>query len=73
MLLVEEGQPNFIEQNLATVLRQADLQTLLHGKDFLAPAGEYTGAEVLKGVRAFLEHYGRVEPAAAAGRSRAPR
>ncbi|MGZ5236305.1 MAG: thiamine pyrophosphate-dependent enzyme [Caldimonas sp.] len=68
VLLVEEGQPNFIEQNLATVLRQADLQTALHGKDFLAPAGEYTGAEVLKGVRAFLEHYGRVEPVAAAGR-----
>ena len=65
VLLVEEGQPNFIEQTLATVLRQADLQTALHGKDFLAPAGEYTGAEVLKGVRAFLEHYGRVEPAAA--------
>jgi len=64
VLLVEEGQPNFIEQNLATVLRQADLQTALHGKDYLAPAGEYTGAEVLKGVRAFLEHYGRVEPAA---------
>ncbi len=62
VLLVEEGQPNFIEQNLASVLRQADLQTVLHGKDFLAPAGEYTGAEVLKGVRAFLEHYGRVEP-----------
>jgi len=65
VLLVEEGQPNFIEQNLATVLRQADLQTVLHGKDFLAPAGEYTGAEVLKGVRAFLGHYGRVDAAAA--------
>jgi len=64
VLLVEEGQPNFLEQNLATVLRQADLQTVLHGKDFLAPAGEYTGAEVLKGTRAFLEHYGRVAPAA---------
>ena len=61
VLLVEEGQPNFIEQNLATILRQADLQTVLHGKDFLAPAGEYTGAEVLKGTRAFLEHYGRVK------------
>ncbi len=61
VLLVEEGQPNFLEQNLATILRQADLQTALHGKDFLAPAGEYTGAEVLKGTRAFLEHYGRVE------------
>ena len=62
VLLVEEGQPNFIEQNLATILRQAGLQTALHGKDFLAPAGEYTGAEVLKGTRAFLEHHGRIEP-----------
>ena len=59
VLLVEEGQPNFIEQNLATILRQADLQTALHGKDLLAAAGEYTGAEVLKGMRAFLERYGR--------------
>jgi indolepyruvate ferredoxin oxidoreductase alpha subunit len=64
VLLVEEGQPNHIEQNLATILRQADLQTALHGKDFLAPAGEYTGAEVLKGTRAFLEHVGRIEPPA---------
>ncbi len=61
VLLVEEGQPNHIEQNLATILRQADLQTALHGKDFLTPAGEYTGAEVLKGTRAFLEHVGRIE------------
>jgi len=65
VLLVEEGQPNFLEQNLATVLRQADLQTALHGKDFLTMAGEYTSAEVLKGTRAFLEHYGRIEPAPA--------
>jgi len=64
VLLVEEGQPNFIEQNLATILRQADLQTALHGKDVLAPAGEYTGADVLKGTRAFLERYGKVEPEA---------
>jgi indolepyruvate ferredoxin oxidoreductase, alpha subunit len=64
VLLVEEGQPNFIEQNLATILRQGDVQTALHGKDMLAPAGEYTGAEVLKGTRAFLERYGKVEPEA---------
>ena len=68
VLLVEEGQPNFIEQNLATILRQADLQTVLHGKDFLAPAGEYTSTEVLKGTRAFLELYGRVAPVPASAR-----
>jgi len=64
VLLAEEGQPNFIEQNLSTILRQAGLQAALHGKDVLAPAGEYTGAEVLKGTRAFLERYAKVAPEA---------
>jgi indolepyruvate ferredoxin oxidoreductase, alpha subunit len=62
VLLVEEGQPNFIEQNIATILRRAGSSTTLHGKDMLPMAGEYTAAEVLKGARAFLERYGRVQP-----------
>src|SRR5688572_14827800 len=69
VLMVEEGQPNFIEQNVATILRHAGVATALHGKDMLAMAGEYTAAEVLKGVRAFLERYGRVQPAASAPRA----
>jgi indolepyruvate ferredoxin oxidoreductase, alpha subunit len=64
VLMVEEGQPNFIEQNIAAVLRQAGSATVLHGKDMLPMAGEYSAAELLKGARAFLERYGRVEPAA---------
>jgi indolepyruvate ferredoxin oxidoreductase alpha subunit len=64
VLMVEEGQPNFIEQNIALLLRQAGSAIALHGKDVLAVAGEYTAAEVLKGVCAFLEKYGRLEPAA---------
>jgi indolepyruvate ferredoxin oxidoreductase alpha subunit len=66
VLMVEEGQPNFIEQNLALILRQAGLSTTLHGKDMLAVAGEYTAAELMQGVRRFLVRYGRVadEPAA---------
>src|SRR5512138_3205747 len=66
VLMVEEGQPNFIEQNVATILRQAGSTTALHGKDLLPVAGEYTAAEVLKGARAFLERYGRIAPAAPA-------
>jgi indolepyruvate ferredoxin oxidoreductase alpha subunit len=62
VLMVEEGQPNFIEQNIATLLRQSGSSTALHGKDLLPPAGEYTAAELLKGTRAFLERYGRIEP-----------
>jgi indolepyruvate ferredoxin oxidoreductase alpha subunit len=62
VLMVEEGQPNFVEQNLAAILRQAACPTALHGKDMLPAAGEYTAIETLKGVRAFLERYGRLEP-----------
>ena len=62
VLVVEEGQPNYVEQNLAAILRQAGVEAALHGKDMLPVAGEYTAAEVLKGVRAFAERYGRLEP-----------
>ena len=62
VLLVEEGQPNFIEQNLATILRREGIAAALHGKDLLPVAGEYTAAELLKGCRAFFERYQRIEP-----------
>ena len=60
VLLVEEGQPNYIEQNIAAILRAAGSTTALHGKDLLPPAGEYTAAALLGGVRAFLQRYGRL-------------
>lgn len=62
VLVVEEGQPNFVEQNLATILRQAGSTTALHGKDMLPVAGEYTSSELLKGARAFCERYERLAP-----------
>ena len=55
VLLVEEGQPDFIEQALNTVLRRADLQTKVHGKDVLPMAGEYTGAVMAQGIARFVE------------------
>jgi len=57
ILLVEEGQPDFIEQNVNTILRRADVQTRIHGKDLLPMAGEYTGGVVLKAVARFVEKY----------------
>src|SRR5690554_3059914 len=65
VLMVEEGQPNFIEQNIGTVLRQNDVDIHLHGKDIFPIAGEYTAAVLHKGVRQFAEKYGLVEPAPA--------
>jgi indolepyruvate ferredoxin oxidoreductase alpha subunit len=57
LLLIEEGQPDFIEQNVHSILRKLDIQTRVHGKDLLPMAGEYTGGVLLKGVREFLNQY----------------
>lgn len=57
VLLVEEGQPDYIEQNINAILRRAGVPTALHGKDMLPVAGEYTSAAVTKGVAAFLQKY----------------
>lgn len=62
VLVLEEGQPNFVEQNISAILRKAKSTTELHGKDFLPMAGEYNTQTMLKGLRAYLEHYGRIEP-----------
>ena len=57
VLMIEEGQPDFLEQNLHTILRKAELATKVHGKDVLPMAGEYTAAAVLRGIAKFLERY----------------
>ncbi len=72
VLLVEEGQPNFIEQNVASILRQGDGRTVLHGKDMLPVAGEYTAAEVYKGVGEFLRRYDRLDATPVAAPRPAP-
>ncbi|MFC7047618.1 indolepyruvate ferredoxin oxidoreductase subunit alpha [Emcibacter nanhaiensis] len=55
VLVVEEGQPEYLEQNINTILRRKDLQTKVHGKDVLPLAGEYTGQVILDGVRKFYD------------------
>src|SRR5581483_1467102 len=54
VLIVEEGQPDYIEQAINTILRRRDINTKISGKDVLPMAGEYTAEVMLKGVRAFL-------------------
>ncbi len=54
ILVVEEGQPDFIEQALGSVLYKAGSHVALHGKDMLPMAGEYTGQIMLDGVEAFI-------------------
>jgi len=57
LLLLEEGQPEYIEQELATMLRRRDLGTPLHGKDLLPAAGEYTAEVMVQGLLAFVQRY----------------
>jgi indolepyruvate ferredoxin oxidoreductase alpha subunit len=57
VLLVEEGQPNFIEQGIASVLRRHDLQTKLVGKDPFPMAGEYSPEVLHKGLRTFFAEH----------------
>ncbi len=54
LLVLEEGQPEFIEQEIATHLRRADLQTKLHGKDLLQMAGDYNTELLVRGLARFL-------------------
>ena len=57
VLLLEEGQPEYIEQELALMLRRLDLQTPLHGKDMLPSGGEYTAEVLAQGLLQFLDRH----------------
>lgn len=69
VLVVEEGQPEFIEQHLATHLLRAGAATRLHGKDLFPMAGEYTGKVMLDAVEGFLR---QAAPAILPAQVRAP-
>jgi len=57
VLVVEEGQPEYIEQEIATLLRRRDLQTKLHGKDLLPSGGEYSVEVLATGLTQFAASY----------------
>ena len=57
VLIVEEGTPEYIEQEILASLRRLDLNTPIHGKDLLMAAGEYTVEVMAGGVEQFIERY----------------
>ncbi len=63
VLVVEEGQPEFIEQEIALHLRRANIATPLHGKDMLVMAGEYTAEVMMNGLSRWV---GNIDGEAAA-------
>ena len=64
VLIIEEGQPEYLEQSIALILHQHGIDTVLSGKDVLPRAGEYTGQVIGAGLAVFLvRHAGRASPA----------
>ena len=55
ILVVEEGQPEFIEQNLSSFLYRSKSSVALHGKDIFPMAGEYTGQIMLESLTSFIK------------------
>ena len=55
ILIVEEGQPAFIEEQVLATLRRYNVNDVkVRGKDVLPMAGEYTGEVVLAGLSRFF-------------------
>jgi indolepyruvate ferredoxin oxidoreductase alpha subunit len=54
VLVVEEGMPNYLEQELKALAHEARLDVEIHGKDVLSPHGEYVPQLVITGLRRFL-------------------
>ena len=59
VLLIEEGQPDYLEQAINAILRKMNGRARIYGKDVLPMAGEYTGDVIMQGLTAFCE---RVAP-----------
>jgi len=54
LLVVEEGFPDYIEQQINVILRRAGSDTRVLGKGCLPTAGEYNAEAMLAGLGAFL-------------------
>ena len=54
VLVVEEGQPAYLESEINDLLRRHDVTCRLQGKDVLPLAGEYRLEVILRGVGRFL-------------------
>jgi len=70
VLVVEEGQPEFIEQAATQMLHQAGVSTRIVGKEVLPRFGEYTVDAVRTGISRFFDEFapqlrsdGKIPPA----------
>jgi indolepyruvate ferredoxin oxidoreductase alpha subunit len=54
VLVVEEGSPDYVEQQINVILRGADISTRVLGKGCLPRSGDYLSDVFLRGLAAFL-------------------
>ncbi len=54
VLVVEEGSPDYVEQQINVILRGADISTRVLGKGCLPRSGDYTSEVFLRGLAAFV-------------------
>jgi indolepyruvate ferredoxin oxidoreductase alpha subunit len=68
VLVLEEGQPEYIEQEILASLRRLGVATPVHGKEMVFAVGEYTAEAISHALERFV---GRYQPDAdlAAGRA----
>ncbi len=68
VMVLEEGQPEYIEKDVLTALHRAGVATRLHGKDLINAQGEYNVELLARGLLAFFDQYlpGAVPPASRA-------
>lgn len=57
VLVVEEGQPEFIEQAASQILHKAAVNTRILGKELLPQFGEYTVDALRNGIGRFLQEW----------------
>ena len=54
VLVLEEGMPNLLEEQVRAIAQRFELRTRIAGKDLLPPHGEYTPAVLVEGLAKFL-------------------
>ena len=68
VLIIEEGQPEYIEQAASQILRQHDVNTRIVGKGTLPMFGEYSVDVLRKGIGEFLDQWApQLRPGAGTG------
>lgn len=54
VLIIEEGMPNLLEQEIRAIAQEHRLSVRLYGKDLLPMPGEYTPSVLIRGLGEFL-------------------